>query len=376
LELKKSLTEKDRISGYPADILESLTSGVLAIDLKGKITLINQAAGEVLEYQSGDVIGKPYLEVVGKGVEENLTLPYILKNQPISRKNFNSGVKGEKEISSKTGKKIPVGFSLSLLKDKEGEVIGAVEVFFDLTRSKQMEEEMMRVKALAALGEMTAVVVHEVKNPLGGIRGFADLLDRDIPEGDPRKRLVRKITEGVETLDRIVLSLLEGTKPVKLNSHLVELRKFIDETVNFFEMDATRIKSNIRIKKRYTQNDILCPVDAEQFRQVLLNLLHNAVQAMPDGGEIVVELEGESAITGNDKAEEEVAVLRISDTGVGMSPATKEKLFIPFYTTKRRGTGLGLATVKKIVEAHQGDIQIESEPGKGTIVQIRLPRVG
>jgi PAS domain S-box-containing protein len=373
LELKKSLTEKERISGYLVNILESLTSGVLAIDLEGKITLFNRAAGDVLEYQSGDVIGKPYLEVVGRRVEEKLTLPYILKNQPISQKNFDSGVKGEKEITTKTGKKIPVGFSMTLLKDNEGKVIGAVEEFFDLTRSKRMEEEMMRIKALAALGEMTAVVVHEVKNPLGGIRGFADLLDRDIPEGDPRKRLVKKITEGVETLDRIVLSLLEGTKPVKLNSHQVELRKFIDETVTFFEMDATRIKSNIRIKKRYTQNDLLCPVDVEQFRQVLLNLLHNAVQAMPDGGEIIVELKDESALTGNDKVEKEIAILRISDTGIGMSLTTKEKLFVPFYTTKERGTGLGLATVKKIVEAHQGDIQIESEAGKGTVVQIRLP---
>jgi sigma-54 dependent transcriptional regulator, acetoin dehydrogenase operon transcriptional activator AcoR len=137
LELKKSLTERDRISGYPADILESLTSGVLAIDLEGKITLINRAAGEVLEYQSGDVIGKPYLEVVGKGVEEQLTLPYILKSQSISQKGLDSGVKGEKEITTKTGNKIPVGFSMSLLKDNEGKVIGAVEEFFDLARSKR-----------------------------------------------------------------------------------------------------------------------------------------------------------------------------------------------------------------------------------------------
>ena len=376
MELKESLAQKERISGYLVNILESLTSGVIAIDLEGRITQFNRAAEEVLGYQSEEVMGKPYLEMVGREMEENLTLPYILKNQKPSQNGPESGIKGERDIPSKAGKKIPVSFSMSLLKDKGGEVIGAVEVFFDLTRSKRMEEELMRVKALATLGEMAAVVAHEVKNPLGGIRGFADLLDRDLPEGDPRKRLVKKIIEGVETLDRIVLSLLEGTKPIKLNPHKVEIRKFIDEAINFFEMDASKIKSNIRIKKRYSQNDLLCPVDVEQFRQVLLNLLHNAVQAMPDGGEIVVELEGESTITDNDKAEREMAILRISDTGVGMSPATKEKLFVPFYTTKKRGTGLGLATVKKIVEAHQGEIQIESEPDKGTVVQIRLPMGG
>lgn len=375
MELKESLTEKEKITGYLVNILESLTSGVLAIDLEGRITLFNRAAREVLGYQSEEVMGKPYLEVMGKETEENLTLPYILKTQIPQQIKLESGIKGEKEIPSKTGKKIPVGFSTSLLKDKEGMVVGAVEEFFDLTRSKRMEEEMMRVKALVALGEMAAVVAHEVKNPLGGIRGFADLLDRDLPEGDPRKRLVKKITEGVETLDRIVLSLLEGMKPIKINPHQVEIRKFVDEAINFFEMDATRIKSNIRIKKRYSPNDLYCPVDVEQFRQVLLNLLLNAVQAMPDGGEIVVELKGESIMADN-KVESDKAVLRISDTGGGMSPTTKEKLFVPFYTTKERGTGLGLATVKKIVEAHRGDIQVESELGKGTAIQIRLPRSG
>ncbi len=374
MELKDSLTEKEKITSYLVDILESLTSGVLAIDLEGRITLFNRAAGEVLGYQSEEVMGRPYLEVMGRETEENLTLPYILKQQKPQQIGLESGVKGEKEIPSKTGKKIPVSFSTSFLRDEEGKVVGAVEEFFDLTRSKQMEEEMMRVKALATLGEMAAVVVHEVKNPLGGIRGFADLLDRDLPEGDPRKRLVKKITEGVETLDRIVLSLLDGTKPIKIKPHKVEIRKFVDQAIIFFEMDATRIKNNIRIKKRYSQDDLYCPVDVEQFRQVLLNLLHNAVQAMPDGGEIVVELKAESKVA-DDKAESGKTILRISDTGVGMSPTTKEKLFVPFYTTKERGTGLGLATVKKIIEAHQGDIQVESELGKGTVVQIRLPRV-
>jgi signal transduction histidine kinase len=238
---------------------------------------------------------------------------------------------------------------------------------------KHMEQEMMRVKTLAALGEMAAVVAHEVKNPLGGIRGFAELLDRDLTPGDPRKRLVKKIMEGVETLDRIVLSLLDYTKPIKLNPHRVEMEKFIDEVINFFEMDNSRKKTGIRIKKEYPPDEIRFYVDKEQFRQVLLNLLHNAVQAMPQGGEITVALNREAESSDLYPNRKNMLVLDVSDMGMGMSKTTQEKLFTPFFTTKEQGTGLGLSTVKKIVEAHQGDIRVKSEPGKGTSVRIRLP---
>jgi len=369
LELRQSLAEKEKISSYLNNILGSLTSGILAIDLDGKITLFNQAAEIILGYRAEEVIGKPYLEVMGKEVEERLTLPFVLKSQ---RLHLNE----EKKVWSKTGEKIPLDFSTSLLKDKGGEISGGVEVFFDLTRLKQMEDEMMRVKTLAAIGEMAAVVAHEVKNPLGGIRGFAELLDRDLEKVDHRRRWIKKITEGVETLDRLVKSLLDYTKPVKLNLRKVEMARFIDEVIDFFEMDASQGKTNIRIVKSYPQDELFCDLDTEQFRQMLLNLLHNAVQAIPEGGEITVELnQGAESSDLARQAKDKKVILKILDTGIGMSKETQKKLFTPFFTTKERGTGLGLPTVKKIVEAHRGDIQVESEAGKGTTVVVRLPMV-
>jgi PAS domain S-box-containing protein len=370
LELRQSLAEKEKISSYLNNILESLTSGVLAIDLDGNITLFNRAAEEILGYRAEEVIGISYLEVMGKGVEEKLTLPFSLRYHKLHL----SERDGEKEVQSKSGEKIPIGFSTSLLKDNEGGILGAVEVFFDLTRLKQMEEEVMKVKTLAALGEMAAVVAHEVKNPLGGIRGFADLLDRDLEEGDPRKKSVKKIMEGVETLDRIVMGLLDYTRPIQLSFHKVEMVKFMDEVMNFFEMDSTQAKTNIRILKNYPEDELFSYVDTEQFRQVVLNLLHNAVQAMPDGGKITVELNPEVETADfPSMTKNKMIILKISDTGMGMNKGTKEKLFTPFFTTKEHGTGLGLSTVKKIVNAHRGDIMVESELGKGTTVLIRLP---
>jgi len=369
LELRQSLAEKEKISGFLKNILENLTSGVLAIDQDGKITLFNQAAETILGYRAEEVIGRPYMEVMGRGMEEKLTLPFALECQKLH-------VNEEKEVCSKNGERIPIGFSTSLLKDKEGEILGAVEVFFNLTRLKQMEEEMMQVKTLAALGEMAAVVAHEVKNPLGGIRGFAELLERDLEEVDPRKKWVKKIMEGVDTLDRIVKSLLDYTKPVKLNPRKVEMVKFLDEAINFFEMDASQKRTDIRMVKNYPQDELFCHLDIEQFRQIPLNLLHNAVQAMPQGGEITVELNQD--VETKDlprKVKEKKIILKISDTGIGMNKKTLEKLFTPFFTTKERGTGLGLSTVKKIVEAHRGDIKVESEPGKGTTVMVKLPMI-
>jgi PAS domain S-box-containing protein len=357
-ELRQSLAEKDKASNYLNNILESLTSGVVAINLKGEITLFNRAAEEILGYKMDEVLGRQYEEVMGNGVKEEMTLPFTLK----SRK---SHINEEKEVLTKEGNKIPLGFSTSLLTDGENNVLGAVEVFFDLSKLKQLEEEITRVRTLAALGEMAATVAHEVKNPLGGIRGFADLLHRDLEESDPRKKSVEKIMEGVETLDRIVVSLLNYTKAIRLDFHQIEFISFIDEVIKFFEIDLAREKRKIHIDRKYPEKELLCRIDPEQFRQVMLNLLHNATQAMPHGGIIGVEV----------NEEKKRVVLKISDTGMGMNKATLEKLFTPFFTTKEHGTGLGLSTVKKIVEAHGGDIKVESELGKGATVFVILPLI-
>jgi PAS domain S-box-containing protein len=359
-ELRQSLVEKERISNDLNNILESLTSGVVAVNLKEEITLFNRAAEEILGYRADEILGRKYDDIMGEGVDEKITLPFTLK----SRK---SHVNEEKEVLTKEGKKIPLGFSTSLLADGDNNVLGAVEVFFDLSKLKELEEEVTRVRTLAALGEMAATVAHEVKNPLGGIRGFADLLDRDLEKDDPRKKSVEKIMEGVETLDKIVLSLLNYTKAVRLNLHQVDFVSFINDVIKFFEIDLAGGKKKIDIVGKYLDRKLLCRIDPEQFRQVILNLLHNATQAMPRGGKILVQVNEEGK-----GPERKRIVLKISDKGVGMSSATLSKLFTPFFTTKEHGTGLGLSTAKKIVEAHKGDIRVESKIGKGTTVILRL----
>lgn len=359
-ELRKSLEEKDRVSNYLNNILESMTGGVLVVSLEGAITVFNKAAENITGLSQERVLDRPYEEIMGLDAGRQLSVLHTLETgMGLSNR--------EKNLKRADGRIIPLGFSTALVRDTEANVLGAVEVFNDLTEVKRLEAQVQRMHTLAALGEMAATVAHEIRNPLGGIAGFATLLERDLDLDDPRRRLARKITEGVARLNRIVSSLLSYTRPLTLNTRPVNLVEVVEEAVAFFEIDLERRPENIALHRNYPEMPLACACDPEQFQQVILNLLHNATQAMaPRGGAIDIGLGA--------APHPSLILLRISDQGMGMSPEVQERLFTPFFTTKEDGTGLGLVTSKKIVEAHGGHIQVHSEPGKGTCFTISLPQ--
>lgn len=359
-ELRISLEEKDRVSNYLNNILESMSGGLLVLGLDGRITLFNQAAEQITGLTQEEVLGRTYEEVMGldrgrgKSVLATLESGQSLVNQ-------------EKNLRRGDGRTIPLGFSTSLVRDKAGAVLGGIEAFNDLTDVKRLEAQVRRMHTLAALGEMAATVAHEIRNPLGGIASFANLLERDLAADDPNRRLVRKITEGVARLNRIVSSLLSYTRPLNLNTHPVDLAQTVEEAAAFFEIDAVRRNPGVHIERRFPEAPCTCQVDTEQFHQVVLNLLLNATQAMPEGGAIVLELRQMRRDDGV------WALVSVRDFGVGIADDVRDKLFTPFFTTKEDGTGLGLVTSRKIVEAHGGRIAVDSVPGEGTCFTISLP---
>jgi PAS domain S-box-containing protein len=357
VHLQQSLEEKDRVSNYLNNILESLSGGVLVVDLDGEITFFNQEAEDITGFEQAKVLGQPYTEIIGLNAGRNLSVLHTLD----TGERLGSR---EKELAQPNGNTIPIGFSTSLVRDEAGTILGALEVFNDLTEVKRLEAEVQRVQTLAALGEMAATVAHEIRNPLGGIAGYAGMLERDLDSDDPNRRLVQKITEGVGRLNRIVVSLLNYTRPLRLNVHPVNLVELLEETTAFFAIDIERSREDIRIERDFPDGDLICRIDPEQLQQVILNLLQNAMQAMPDGGAIAVGL----------RVEENQGVLSVGDTGIGMTDEVREKLFTPFFTTKEDGTGLGLVTSKKIIDAHNGKIRVDSEPGRGTQFSISLPQ--
>ncbi len=363
--LQESLSEKGRINRYLTDILESLGGGVVAVDSEGFITLFSRAASEILGLNASDVVGHPYSEVVGDCASDIL---HTLATGESARSE-------EKVLTRSDGRQVPVRFNTARVQGDDGEVEGAVETFEDISKLKELTRQVSRVSTLTALGEMAATVAHEIRNPLGGIGGFAGLLERDLSFDDPRRRLVKKVIEGVESLNRMVTNLLNYTRPLQLNKRPVDLVQVVEDSIGFFEIDAGNRLENVELVRKYSDSEVSCNVDPEQIQQIMLNLLHNAVQVMPSGGCVKIGLsEVEGSIDSRTSLDTQCVSLSVSDSGIGMTEEVKTKLFMPFFTTKEDGNGLGLATAKKVIEAHGGEIQVESELDRASVFTIFIPK--
>jgi len=355
VELSRSLEEVKNLKNYLTNILESMSSGVICVDLEGRITVFNRAAEAITGYQQAELIGRRYREVFP---EQGGTPPDLALRRGRELKNQ------EKVLTTKDGRKVPIRASVSLLRDERGRLLGAVEVFEDLTELKKLEQEVRQAQTLAALGEMAANAAHQIRNPLGAIGGFAALLERDLDPQDSRRRFVKKIIEGVATLDKIVAGMLFLTRPIQPNCKLVELRNLVQEVVALFKVQAALENPKAVIRTVLPQGQVHVRVDPQLFQEMLLHLLRNALQALEAGGRIRVRV----ALDGGSRVR-----IQISDTGKGIHPEIQKRLFHPFATDKSRATGLGLAIVKKIVELHQGEITFKTRENRGTTVTVSIP---
>ncbi|MDA0746591.1 MAG: ATP-binding protein [bacterium] len=362
-QLQQNLAEKEHLSAYLHNTLESLGSGVLAIDTKGNISRLNRAATAILQVSSHEAIGKPCAELLGNASAD--LLHTLASGMSVQGR--------EKILLHPDGGKTPVQYSTLCLHDASGEIMGAVETFEDISKIQELSKQASRVSTLTALGEMAATVAHEIRNPLGGIGGFAGLLERDLDVDDPRRRLVKKIMEGVTSLNSMVTNLLNYTRPLQLNLRPVNIVEVVEDCLGFFEIDAGTRLDEIELERIYGPEEIPCNTDPEQVQQILLNLLHNAVQAMPSGGRIRIGILEMNLAQQTDLNKPCVA-LTVTDSGLGMTDEVKAKLFMPFFTTKEDGNGLGLATAKKVIEAHGGDILVESTAHQGATFTILIPR--
>lgn len=359
-QLAQSLKKQEEIQIYLGSILESMNNGVIGVDKVGTITHFNRAAADITGFSPNEVVGRSYAQVFTNN-----------NNDPALLATLDSGKehKGdEKALWHKDNHPVPVWFQTALLKDPRNRTLGAVEIFSDISRIKALEEQMQHTKTMAALGEMAATVAHEIRNPLGAMGMWAGLLERDMGPDDERKKLVKRILEGLSRLNRIVSNLLVYSRPVKAQFRPVVLRRLLHETVDFVEIEAQRQGHAIAVQKRWRSNEnTRVLADPEKIQQVIMNLCINSIQAMPKGGTLAVYI---------DKIRDkhaEFASFRITDTGTGIAREHIDKIFDPFFTTKENGTGLGLAIVKKIVESHSGYLDVTSVFNKGTTVKVFLP---
>jgi PAS domain S-box-containing protein len=356
-ELRHKIGELDATRTYLHNVLESMGSGVIAVSTDGRITMMNTAAEHMTGYGREELIGRHYGEAFA---ERDDGVPAIL----LALETGVPHVFKERALSRRDGTAIPVGVSSSPLRDANGAVCGAIEIFHDLRELKRLEERVRCADRLAALGQMAAAVAHEIRNPLGGIEGFAALLERDLVDEPAKREMARQVVQGARSLNRIVARLLDFTRPMTLTLRRAHLSEIAEAALAVVEREMEGGNGpSVRVVRRYAKADTAI-VDREQMYGVVLNLVRNAWQAMRGPGEIVVRVDSDGTRV----------MLSVGDTGCGMTEEVRQKLFSPFFTTKETGTGLGLSIVRKVVLAHGGSIEVESEPGVGSLFAVSLPR--
>jgi signal transduction histidine kinase len=265
-----------------------------------------------------------------------------------------------------------IGYTLALVRDDDGHVVGAAMFFKDLTRVEQLEERERLRDRLAAVGEMAAAIAHEVKNPLAGIEVMAGLLRRKIADAPDAQSLLTDIITEAKMANAIVQEVLEFVRPIRLQVERTGVAQAVQSAVQLADTKARRgvIEVDVRVAAGLPE----IHGDQHQLTQLFTNLLMNAYEAMAGRGRVTITAD---RVRIDDGAEGREAVLvELADEGPGMPQEVAERVFDPFFTTKPQGSGLGLAIVRKIVDAHDGSIDLRTAPGSGTLIRVTLPVSG
>ena len=336
-------------------IFESVGSGLVGVDPRGRVTAFNRAAESITGFRSADALGQPWSAIFGSGVDLDEIRETANEDQSPPRRY-------EFPLRRQDGRVIPVGISFWSLRAGEGEVVGLVGVCQDLSAIKQMEQRMRQADRLATVGRLSANMAHEIRNPLASISGAVEALAKDLPPDEGRNRLVEIVLRESERLNHIVGAFLEYARPAPLTRIDVNLAQIIDEVLLLIEHGP--LPEHLKIMREYAES-LPARVDPQQMRQAIWNLCLNAVQAMPDGGEMRV---GGQALGG---PEREHIQIWVADSGHGIADADLPHIFEPFYSTK--AGGIGLALVYRVLQDHGGLIEARSRPGDGTTFPLTLP---
>lgn len=341
--LRETLRQTEAMRAHVTAVLESLDTGVIVADQQDMVERCNHSAERLLGVAQASLQGRRAADILRELRRDHGDYPVLLPN-------------GRAIVLTQTD-----------MTDEAGALIGRLVLIHDVTRVRQLESRLQRRNRLEAMGQMVGSIAHEIRNPLGSVELFASLLRRDLREQPHLRVYAEHISVAVQSMDRLLANLLSYTKPdcSKVDWHGVEA--LLDEVLT---MAAHAIASgSVEVRRILHPNVTHIWCDEGKMKQVLLNLVLNAVQAMPSGGVLTVAVDLPHV-----RWDETPAVsITVSDTGVGIPQDLQGRIFDPFFTTKDHGTGLGLAIVHALVEAHQGRIDVESRPGQGTSFLMTLP---
>jgi len=359
---RSTRTALENMRSYTSNIIESMTSGLVSLDADGHVATVNAGARAILGLGSETVDGADVDDVVRvEPAADKREVDRVLTGE-------REVLEAETRVVGKEGS-VPVALSASSLRDEEGKRAGTVLLFQDLREIEELKEAVERERHLASLGRLAAGVAHEVRNPLSSLKGFAQFFRTKFTPGSEEERYSDIMIEEVERLDRVVQELLDFARPVTPDRTPTPPNTIVDEALALVSEDAQFKRVTIEKKLPEGLPDVL--VDPMQIRQAVLNVLLNAIEAMSEGGTLTIETAGTDPVDGTP-----TVTLSVTDTGQGMSAEEVGKLFEPFYTTKPRGTGLGMTVVSRVVEQNGGRIGVRSAPGEGTTFSLVLPVAG
>lgn len=349
-----------KIQAFTSLLVSKLPVGIIATDKDGRIATWNQVVARLLCIEAEQAIGKEIKEV----------LPEVLAGFFHDFENtdtfFSLESDGEEIQIDACGKAVVLNCFHLVITNSNDEPEGEVLLLSNLTALKNMEKKMREQERLAAVGRMAAGVAHEVRNPLSSVKGLALLLQGKFSEKSREREAAAMLIREVERMNRTISELLSFSRPASLETGWVDLAELIDRQVRLLKVDTASDAVNFKMEIAADLPPVAA--DTDRLNQVVFNIILNGVQAMEYGGEMIIKAWSDS--------EASMVVVTVTDTGIGMDEETMAQVFFPYFTTKKDGTGIGLAISQKIIAEHGGAIQVSSTPDHGTVVTVTLPVYG
>lgn len=342
-KLDESDTNLRDLEFFNEEVIDSLPSGLFTMDLSGRVLIFNRSAEKITSIKKEAIIGQKI----------NKFLPFFPSTFISSRR---------EEIIKTGGIQKVIGLQITPLKDIEGNRTGFIGIFQDITELKKFEAEMKLKEKWAALGELSSNIAHEIRNPLASLKGSIEMLKEDAIPQIQKQRLMDIALKEMERLNSIVTDFLTYSRPTPFEFTRCELHNILDETLELLK-HVEQYRGGISICKKYA-GILEADADPQKMRQVFWNLGLNAIEAMPEGGELIISTRSTDA----------TAEIVFQDSGIGIGNHNVGRIFDPFFTTKENGTGLGLAIAYRIIEEHAGSISVKSNSGFGTTFEVILPK--